>query len=289
MQKRFIIPLIFIFAIVVVALFARFWQGAGTPGTFSGKVFLYNEKAGVLSVEKDGQEEQTLVSVDVSSPDLVFVDEGQGSFTLKTLHRGFPVTITGNWQGENVFVASKIVLLQVPNIIVYTPEAGATLTNPFVLTGEARVFENTFNYRIKDSQGAVLGEGFDTAKASDVGTFGPFSSLVFYKAGSVLNGTLEVFTHSAMDGSEIEKVTLPVIFKNTAVDNTTTITLYWGNTEKDPNTMHCEKTYPVTRTTPKSYTPKNHIHKKEQCRCKNRCHNCQEKQKRICLEKKRWF
>jgi hypothetical protein len=183
------------------------------------------------------------------------VDEGQGSFTLKTLHRGFPVTITGNWQGENVFVASKIVLLQVPNIIVYTPEAGATLTNPFVLTGEARVFENTFNYRIKDSQGAVLGEGFDTAKASDVGTFGPFSSLVFYKAGSVLNGTLEVFTHSAMDGSEIEKVTLPVIFKNTAVDNTTTITLYWGNTEKDPNTMHCEKTYPVTRTIPKTITP----------------------------------
>lgn len=255
MKKRFIIPLFFILSIVVVALFARFWEGEGTPGTFSGTVFLYNERAGILSVEKNGEEERVLVSVDLSNPNLIFRDEGQNSFTLKTLRRGFPVTVSGLWQGENVFIAETIILSRVPNIIVYTPEAGITVTNPFVLTGEARVFENTFNYRVKDEGGAVLGEGFDTAQASDVGVFGPFSALVFYKKSNATKGVLEVFTHSAMDGSEIEKVTIPLLFKNEIVKETATITLYWGSTAKDPKTNECEKTYPVTRTVPKTITP----------------------------------
>lgn len=255
MKKRFIIPILFVLAIVVVALFARFWEGAGTAGTFSGTVFLYNERASILSVEKDGEGERVLVSVDLSDPSLVFVDEGQNSFILKTLRRGFPVTVSGFWQGEDALTASKIVLARVPNIIVYTPEVNTIVTNPFVLVGEARVFENTFNYRIKDESGAVLGEGFDTAQASDVGVFGPFSVLVFYEKSNAQKGTLEVFTHSAMDGSEIEKVTIPLLFKNEAVEETTTIALYWGSTAKDPNTNECEKTYPVTRTVPKTITP----------------------------------
>lgn len=255
MKKRLIIPLIFALSIVAVALFARFWEGEGTAGTFSGTVFLYNERAGILSVEKNGEEERVLVSVDLSNPNLIFRDEGQNSFTLKTLRRGFPVTVSGSWQGENVFIAETIILSRVPNIIVYTPEAGITVTNPFVLTGEARAFENTFNYRVKDESGTVLGEGFDTAQASDVGLFGPFSLLVFYEQSNATKGTLEVFAHSAMDGSEIEKVTIPLLFRSEAVSETTTLTLYWGSTARDPNTNECEKTYPVIRTIPKTITP----------------------------------
>lgn len=255
MKKRLIIPFVFILAIVLVVLFARFWEGVGTAGTFSGTVFLYNERASILSVEKDEEGERVLVSVDLSDPSLVFVDEGQNSFTLKTLRRGFPVTVSGTWQGENVFTANKIVLARVPNIIVHTPEANITVTNPFVLTGEARVFENTFNYRIKDESGAVLSEGFDTAQSGDVGVFGPFSTLVFYEKSNAKKGTLEVFTHSAVDGSEIEKVTIPLLFKNDTTEETTTITLFWGSTARDPQTLECEKTYPVTRVVPKTITP----------------------------------
>ena len=97
------------------------------------------------------------------------------------------------------------------NIILQSPKAGDTLTDPFVIKGQARVFENQLNYRIRSSNGQPLIEGTMTAKAPDAGKFGPFEATI----SSMPKGktTIEVFDKSAKDGSEVDKVGIVVAVK----------------------------------------------------------------------------
>jgi len=99
------------------------------------------------------------------------------------------------------------------NIQVRFPTPGATVSLPFTITGQARVFENQFNYRIKDANGTLLQQGTAYANSQDAGQFGPFTitiSSLPHRQGNT--GTIEVFDYSARDGSEIDKVVIPVIF-----------------------------------------------------------------------------
>lgn len=98
------------------------------------------------------------------------------------------------------------------NIRVKEPQPNQKIGNPLIISGEARVFENAFNYRLLDGNGGQIAGGFDSAKAEDVGLYGPFSVLLSYQKPTTKNGTLEVYTHSAMDGSEIDIVSMPVRF-----------------------------------------------------------------------------
>jgi hypothetical protein len=98
------------------------------------------------------------------------------------------------------------------NIKVLNPAQNEKIGNPVLISGEARVFENAFNYRLLDGNGGQIAGGFNFAKAEDVGLYGPFSLLLSYQKPTTKNGTLEVYTHSAMDGSEIDVVSIPVRF-----------------------------------------------------------------------------
>lgn len=98
------------------------------------------------------------------------------------------------------------------NIKVTAPEAYATVTSPLTVEGEARVFENVVSLRLLDANGNVLVGTNTTAQSPDVGQFGPFSVDLPFDHPTGTTGTLEVFTTSAKDGSEIDKVTLPVRF-----------------------------------------------------------------------------
>jgi hypothetical protein len=97
------------------------------------------------------------------------------------------------------------------NIILESPKAGETLNSQFVIKGKARVFENKLNFRIRNAKGQSLIEGTMDAQASGPGEFGPFEATV----SSLPSGkaTIEVFDHSAKDGSEVDKVSISVTIK----------------------------------------------------------------------------
>ena len=98
------------------------------------------------------------------------------------------------------------------NIIVTSPLPNDTVGNPMTIAGVARVFENQFAIRLIDSDGTKLKETSAYASATDAGLFGPFNLNLDYPAPKGTNGTLEVFNYSPKDGSEVDKVTIPVNF-----------------------------------------------------------------------------
>ncbi len=83
--------------------------------------------------------------------------------------------------------------------------------------GKARVFENVVSIRLKDKNGKILFQGTTNAQSPDVGQFGLFQKEVTFETMQK-EGTLEVYQASARDGSEIDKVTIPVKFQGNQDD-----------------------------------------------------------------------
>ena len=98
------------------------------------------------------------------------------------------------------------------NIEVLSPRGGDFVKSGFRVMGNARVFENVVSIRLTDSEGNVLVQTTASANASDVGQFGPFEKVLNYQT-SATEGTLEVYQVSAKDGSEIDKVVVPILFR----------------------------------------------------------------------------
>jgi hypothetical protein len=98
------------------------------------------------------------------------------------------------------------------NVIVESPLANEAISSPLKISGQARVFENQLNYRLNDGGGSILAQGNMTAGSLEAGQFGQFSVEVNYLKPKSGQGTLEVFDYSAKDGSEADKVTIPVKF-----------------------------------------------------------------------------
>jgi hypothetical protein len=109
-------------------------------------------------------------------------------------------------------VATSSVATSSANIRVTGPAPWELIGNPVTITGEAREFENVFNWRIRDGHGMVLAEGNAMTDAQDVGLFGKFSITTTYSESETIVGKIEVFAYSARDGSEIDMVSIPVNF-----------------------------------------------------------------------------
>jgi len=114
------------------------------------------------------------------------------------------------------------------NVIVTSPTADETVGLPLVITGSARVFESTLNYRLLDTNGTVLASGNVMTAAPDVGMFGDFTITTSYDAPTGATGTVEVFDYSAKDGAVIDLVSFPVAFP---AMETMTVKTFWTNTE----------------------------------------------------------
>ncbi len=124
-------------------------------------------------------------------------------------------TIYNNVSGgpTNGQIAEPVIATQNANISLSEPQPNQKVGNPMIIRGEARVFENTVSLRVLDENGDVLAEAFTNAAAPDTGEFGKFEISLIYKTPRGTTGTVEVFENSAKDGSEINKVTIPVRFK----------------------------------------------------------------------------
>ena len=84
------------------------------------------------------------------------------------------------------------------NMIVTSPAANERIGLPLVVKGSARVFENTFNYRLLDADGTVLAASNAMADAFDTGEFGPFIVTTSYSAPTGTTGTLEVLDRKSV-------------------------------------------------------------------------------------------
>lgn len=101
------------------------------------------------------------------------------------------------------------------NLIVYLPRTNDRVGTPIIIEGTARVFENTVNYRLRDANGNEIAKGFATANARDVGQFGPFRAELTYFSAVDGAGFVDIYSISAMDGTEIDKIILPVMITKT--------------------------------------------------------------------------
>ncbi len=130
------------------------------------------------------------------------------------------------------------------NIIVTSPQAGAEITSPVVIRGEARTFENSVSVRLTEQGGRVLIEDYTTAQSPDIGLFGPFEISLSYPKPTQQSGMIEVFQYSARDGSEIDKVTIPVTFRTT---DELTVQVFFNNVTRG---AECEQVIQTTRRIP---------------------------------------
>jgi hypothetical protein len=128
------------------------------------------------------------------------------------------------------------------NIIVTSPKVNETVTLPIRITGKARVFENQFNYRVRDANKQIFLEGSAYANSPDTGQFGDFTisiaSLPTMRANGII---LEVFDYSAKDGTEQNTVTIPVVFDPAG---SVPIRVFFGRKDT-PAGEECTSVYPV--------------------------------------------
>jgi len=130
------------------------------------------------------------------------------------------------------------------NIHVFSPKSGDEVGLPIKVLGEVRTFENGYVVRIKDAKGNILREESGTALNGDAGQFNLFQSEINYPLPTTSAGTIEVFDYSAKDGSEIDKVTIPIKF---GLTNYTNIKIYFTNNIDNPNSKDCQAVSSVSR------------------------------------------
>jgi hypothetical protein len=118
-------------------------------------------------------------------------------FTIDTKH--IPIIKT-----QNEFL--KVISLR-PNQII---------ENPVQISGKSSFSEGNMRIRIKDNDNNILVDTFTTAQGEEceMGELCQFFKEIVFQKPTTKKGFVEIFEESAKDGSEINKITIPVIFEN---------------------------------------------------------------------------
>lgn len=98
-------------------------------------------------------------------------------------------------------------------ITLKTPAANARLTSPFIVSGDASVFEAALQWRLTDTAGRVIASGSTTASLGAPGR-GTYSVTVsYFGPGADTIAFVEVFSRSPKDGEIDEIVRVPVTLR----------------------------------------------------------------------------
>ncbi len=144
---------------------------------------------------------------------------------------------------DDVTARDEAVVSDTENMKVTLPDPDQFVSSHWlVIVGEARVFENTVEWRLTDESGDVLDSGFTTADAPDIGQYGDFVIYAHYSATPGERGTVEVFSTSARDGSEENVVTIPVYFGKDRE-----VSIFLTNAEMAGEGNECDTVYAVDR------------------------------------------
>jgi spore germination protein GerM len=98
---------------------------------------------------------------------------------------------------------------QLPWILVQSPGIGQKVSSPVRISGSADVFEAVVSILILDDRGRPVASTFASATCGS-GCRGRYSTDVRYEVATTQPGTIRVFEVSAMDGSPINVVDIPV-------------------------------------------------------------------------------
>lgn len=144
------------------------------------------------------------------------LNEQNENIPINEVKKGLSIKAQGKLIGtKNSLVNAEILQLQPsPNILIYTPQDMEEITDNFKLSGIARVFENTFSFRIKNSRtNTIYAESSTVTDTGEMGKYGDFNFNINFsgnapdlKPGD--NLILEVFQYSPKDGEEIDKATV---------------------------------------------------------------------------------
>ncbi|MCK5084822.1 MAG: Gmad2 immunoglobulin-like domain-containing protein [Candidatus Pacebacteria bacterium] len=93
------------------------------------------------------------------------------------------------------------------------PHKNTIIKNPVSVSGKANVFEANVRVRIKDESENILTDDFIMASGW-MDKLYPFEKKINYKTPQTKNGLIEVFEESAKNGSEMNKIIIPVIFED---------------------------------------------------------------------------
>jgi hypothetical protein len=113
-------------------------------------------------------------------------------------------------------------------------------TNPLIVTGRARTFENTVQVRARDAKGDIIVENFETS-VGEMGHHNPFTANLWLVRDPGPYVTVEAFEYSANDGSVRSLTSKRVDVAAARIP----LTLLLPTTE-------CTRTMPFTRRIPRT-------------------------------------
>lgn len=96
-------------------------------------------------------------------------------------------------------------------ISVEEPLYGGTAPDPLRVTGQALVFEATFQYALTDEDGLIIAEGFAMSESGVA--WAPFDFTIDYEVDRSQRGALIVWADSARDGSRVDIREYPVLLE----------------------------------------------------------------------------
>lgn len=131
-------------------------------------------------------------------------------------------------------------------ISVRAPAPYADVASPVIVAGSAVAFENTISVTVRDSGGRVVGRGFATTDAPDIGQPGAYRTAVSFTAPPGATLFVEVFEASAKDGTPIHMVRIPV-----RVANSVTRYSVFLSKEGEQNNR-CDIVHKVSRAVPET-------------------------------------
>jgi hypothetical protein len=121
---------------------------------------------------------------------------------------GTPLTNFGGYEIEGPQRRSNFAD-QLPWILVRSPGIGERVSSAVRISGTADVFEAVVSIAILDQDGKVIASTFTMATCG-TGCRGTWETDVAYEVDATQPGTIRVYEVSAMDGSKINVVNIPV-------------------------------------------------------------------------------
>jgi len=184
-------------------------------------------------------------------------------FAACSLKPGAIVAVNGKTKscsdGTDLFIdLTRKLPTENPLITVESPKAGAKLSNPLKITGQARgqwFFEASFPVAFADEQGKIVGQGLATAKEEWMTEkFVPFEASIVVE--NYLGKGYLIMSRDNPSGlpENEDAIYLPVeiVAPKTGVAEQMTVNVFFSNNKIDKDTMYCEKTYATPRLIPKT-------------------------------------
>ena len=181
----------------------RFVQGkwllqVSVPGATHGAAPIQIAGAPILEVRQGQSQAGAIYSIGLTDarPWRVAVEPGSAPGTMRVL-----VDIGGHPSA----VAN--------GTAVYSPRPGAAVSRSFAVSGAARAFEATVSWRVRDSTGREVAKGFTSATVGTSAVWGTFAIQAQLPASVTGNVTLDVYEVSPRDGSDTNKVEIPLTIR----------------------------------------------------------------------------